>query len=382
MTHFSQINFLPKHNPAKLLRIAVGVCLGVSAVMVWAIVWEPVGSQRATIGTNLDENPEISATPTEEQIRKPHALSVTAVTALALGPSSDTVSYYERTTGKSFRVNLRTSKNEVLSATSLPGFLGTVWSPSGHEVVSSFDISGSRVLKYFDYTSGQSAVVGTAATAVAFSPDGRRLAYVDTVAGQSALYIGSADGSDARRIIPLRAEDPVLSWPKDSAIFFASRRPGGNRSDLTAVTPDGKLSALLSGKESLEYVWSRDGKKLLFSYFGEGDIELWFLDTETGATFLLPVSTGAYKCAWTPDSMSAVCGVPPEGSLARDIPSGRTATRDDIVVINVLQQTLENIYTAQKDVLLGVVEPLVSSSGAFLVFINSFDQRLYRLPLP
>lgn len=383
MSHTSQINLLPKNNnTVRLLRIAVSACLGVSAVMVWAIVWEPGGQRSATIGTNLDGTPEISESPADEPVRKPHALSVAAVTAPALGPESDSVSYYESKTGKSFRVNLRTSKTEVLSATPLPGFLGTIWSPSRHEVVSSFDISGSRVLKYFDYTSGRSSVVGTAATAVAFSPDGRRLAYIDTVDGQSAVYIGSADGSDARKIIALRAEDPALSWPEDSALFFASRRPGGNRSDLMALTPDGKLSALIPGKEMLEYTWSRDGKKLLFSYFGGERVELWYLDMGTGGGLQLPISTGAHKCAWTPDSATILCGVPPEGSLTRDVPSERTATRDDIIAVDISLQTQEVVYAAQKDILLGVASPLVSSSGTFLVFINSFDQRLYRLPLP
>ncbi len=363
------------------MKVAIGACLGTSAVMVWALVWGPGGSQNATISMSLSETARPIASTEPESIQKPHALSENAAVSAAPGLPSDSVVYYEQT-GRAFRVDLRTSKNEVLSETALPGFIETVWSPSSHEVVSSFDISGSRVMRYFDYTSKKSAPVGTAATAVAFSPNGERLAFVDTIDGASAIYIGGADGSDPRRILALRATDPVLSWPQNDLLFFASHRPDGNSSDLAALTPNGKLSVLISNKENLEYAWSRDGKKLLFSYFAGQGIELWYMDMSTGVIVPLSVSTGAGKCAWTPDSTTVVCGVPPEGSLARDVSSERTATRDDIVTINISSGAQQTIYTGQKGTFFGVTRPLVSSSGAFFVFINSFDRRLYRFTLP
>jgi Tol biopolymer transport system component len=205
---------------------------------------------------------------------------------------------------------------------------------------------------------------------------------VDTIDGDSAIYVGSSDGSDARKILAIRATEPKLSWPRDDVLFFESRRPDGNISDLTALTLDGKISVLLSHKTNLEYVWSRDGKKLLFSYFSNHGIELWYMDTGTGVPLPLSLSTSAQKCAWRPDSTSIVCGVPPSESLTRDTASGRTSTLDDIVTLSLLTGDTQKMYSAQKGSFLGVTEPLVSSSGNFLVFINSFDQRPYRFALP
>ncbi len=379
----SSINFLPKKDSSQLVKATIGACLGTSAVMVWAFVWGPGGPKSATIGTEMNETPISTTSPVIEAVaRKPQALSDNTATSPSLGQQGDTVSYYETPTGRSFRVDLKTSRNESLSDTLLPGFLSTVWSPSGHEVVSVFDVSGARTLKYFNYTTRQSAAVGTAATAVAFAPDGQRLAYIDTVNGQSAIYIGSADGSDARKVLAVRATDVLLSWPGKDLLFFSSRRPDGNSSDLSSLTPDGKLSAVLSNKVNLEYTWSRDGGKLLFSYFTEQGLELWYADMRTGTVLPLSASTAARKCAWTPDSSAVVCGIPPEGTLTSDIPSERISTRDDITVIDVLSGNQTKVYATQKGAFVGVTEPLVSSSGAFFVFVNAFDHRLYRLPLP
>jgi hypothetical protein len=98
-------------------------------------------------------------------------------------------------------------------------------------------------------------------------------------------------------------------------------------------------------------------------------------DVDTG----LP--TSAAKCAWAPDSATFVCGVPSAAALTKDVPAELTATNDSIVSVSREGMEQTTLYRAAPRPLLSVYRPLVSSSGAYLAFVNLFDKKLYSLPL-
>jgi len=49
--------------------------------------------------------------------------------------------------------------------------------------------------------------------------------------------------------------------------------------------------------------------------------------------------------------------------------------------LNFTDNTVQKVYQATKNTLVGTKEPLVSSSGRYFVFTNIFDNYLYSLDL-
>src|SRR6476646_9326041 len=116
--------------------------------------------------------------------------------------------------------------------------------------------------------------------AVQLSPDGTRLAWVVDANDQSAIYIGTADGSDARLLEPSRrhaaCSESDIAWAPDSHrlaylsdcaadakgqkdVFIAD--VGNGNAGNTRSQRIGRLHGIA---QSLR--WSGDGKALAFLY--------------------------------------------------------------------------------------------------------------------
>lgn len=350
--------------------------------MLWVVIWGPGTSDESTalIGdfSVASASPSIAAKPT----KVPKALSTGGAGSLAVGLEPDSVRYYEPATGRAFVADLRDAKLEVLSDRKLSGFMASVWIPGTDRVISSFDQKGAIEYRYFDYGTDEVKVIGSAVTALDTSPDGRQVAFVEGAQDSMTLFVADSDGSAPRRILMTRMSDVQLSWPSAELLALSSRRPDRTGWELTFVRMDGTLEVMLSGRENLEYTWSRDGSKLLFSFFlpGEG-VALWYHDIGQAVDVPLGLSTSAKKCAWHPSGSVVTCGVPSKNNLSQDVPADRVATTDDIITLDISSGMQTTNYTAQTGTLLGVINPLISSSGRYVAFPNMFDNRLYFLEL-
>jgi len=350
--------------------------------MTWALIWGPNGTQKASIGENITDSNMATALAEFIGQNTPKALTDNPVVSATLSPLSDAIQYYEAQTGKVFKVNLNTRRTETISDKRLAGFVRTFWAPDGQQVVSVFEERDGLVLRYYNYATSQTTVIGKSAVSAAFSPDGRSLAFLDTGDSSLALIIGQPDGTESRKIMVTRSGNGIIEWPQKDHLSLLTQRLDSAGRDLSLIGLNGSLQILLSNRENLEYAWSPNGQKLLFSYFVTGKgVQLWYLDTTVGVPVSLNVPTSAAKCAWQPGEQGVVCGIPSSDALTNDVPAAKTATLDSISRIDLVSGAQNQIYNPQKGVLLGVGESLISSSGTYFVFRNLFDQRLYSLPL-
>ena len=113
--------------------------------------------------------------------------------------------------------------------------------------------------------SGRTRLGSSKAFEVTPSPDGSMLAVVD---GADRLAILDADGTN-RQIIVNDGFNSNPDWsPDGSAIVFARVAPGGQRSDLFVVQPNGSgLARLAPTARRQEYQpsWSPDGTRIVFA---------------------------------------------------------------------------------------------------------------------
>lgn len=134
--------------------------------------------------------------------------------------------------------------------------------------------TGWRSARHFDHALGFSGPLGDGlrvageGTAPAWSPEGRRLAFVRVSGGHAHLFVADADGSGAQQITEGPSDDEQPAWsPDGQRIVFCSVNVTvqAMQADLFTVRPDG--SGLVQLTEGDRYAchptWGRDG----FVYF-------------------------------------------------------------------------------------------------------------------
>jgi len=137
----------------------------------------------------------------------------------------------------------------------------------------------------------------------AWSPDGRRIAFVGNWGGAYEIYVINADGSGVEKL--LDGENGSFAWsPNGRQILFAGAsvdpdccpRPNG----LYVVNADGTGKRLVTRSADLNGgAWSPDGRRILFMGHQEGTIYVVNADG-SGERALL---RNAYGATWSPDGL-------------------------------------------------------------------------------
>ena len=141
-----------------------------------------------------------------------------------------------------------------------------------------------------------------------WSPDGRRLSFVSSRAGNFDLYVMNADGTNVTRLTDHPANDFDPIWmPDGQSLVFSSERD--SRSDLYRVwLSDRHIDRLTNhfvGRAIMPSV-SPDGKSVAFAAQTLQRLQFWefqihVLDLATGKTRALDQSGGACWPSWSPD---------------------------------------------------------------------------------
>ncbi|MDA1052009.1 MAG: LpqB family beta-propeller domain-containing protein [Planctomycetota bacterium] len=144
----------------------------------------------------------------------------------------------------------------------------------------------------------------TAGEEPAWSPDGKRIAYVTTT---EQLWIANADGTDKEMVLQVAGQylhQPAWS-PDGQWIAFASDRDGNI--DVYKVRWDGTDLIQLTDQPGIDCRprWSRDGEWLLFTSNRAGNQDVWLMKQDGSA--LRPLTTHSASDdhgAWSPDGTS------------------------------------------------------------------------------
>lgn len=180
-------------------------------------------------------------------------------------------------------------------------------SKDGKEIYFIGSTRRDEVIRYVPKTqSFEPYLSGLSAEGLAFSPDGKKIAYVSYPEG--VLWASKVDGSDRHELSFPPTVVGVPSWSRDGKmIAFSAHQPGGRWHIYSISAEGGDPQQLTSGDTNDEdATWSPDGGQMAFGWFAQDaraskKNAIHLLDVKTRAISDVPGSAGLFSPRWSPD---------------------------------------------------------------------------------
>lgn len=170
--------------------------------------------------------------------------------------------------------------------TSSEPIIATAWSPDGRKVAYVEFNKGRSTIYIQDLAAGQRTAVAQfkgSNTSPAFSPDGRRLAMSLSKDGNPEIYIMELATGNLTRITRDRGIDTEPAWSPDGrSLLFTSGRSGKPQIYKVSASGGSAQRVTFQGKYNAKASYSPDGTKItLITNQGQGD-RIGLMDVRTG----------------------------------------------------------------------------------------------------
>ncbi|MCY7348046.1 MAG: winged helix-turn-helix domain-containing protein [Pyrinomonadaceae bacterium] len=131
-----------------------------------------------------------------------------------------------------------------------------------------------------------------------FSPDGKLIVFDAQVAGNGDIFVVAADGGTIRRLTDSESFDFMPSWSADGRfVYFASNRT--DTAQIWKMPLEGGEAVQITKNGGRESFASPDGTEIYYSK-GDGVVGLWRVGADGGAETPIPeLAEAAYWRYWT-----------------------------------------------------------------------------------
>jgi len=217
-----------------------------------------------------------------------------AIYSPTFSPDGRRIAYGARR-GEFGRVELRerdlvTNEERVISNRPLMSFTPS-YAPNGKRIAFSIAIGSGNEIHDYDLeknccmrrlTRGPRSDVSPT-----YSPDGSRIAFHSDRAGQSHIYVMSAEGGEATLITPYtfgnRAFFTSPDWsPTGTEIAFHGESLGGYQIMIADAARPGSARQITDRGSNEDPSWAPDGRHLVYAGVGRGGSGLYVIDTQSG----------------------------------------------------------------------------------------------------
>ncbi len=132
----------------------------------------------------------------------------------------------------------------------------------------------------------------------AWSPDGKRIAFVSDRDGNFEIYVMNADGSGQRRLTTNSAADRNPAWSRDGKqLIFQSKRDGNE--EIYLMNADGSRQTRLTSNAGDDIFpdLSPDGTKITFTSNRNGNLDIFVMNADGSQQ--TPLTNHAHRDVWS-----------------------------------------------------------------------------------
>ncbi|MBL6974114.1 MAG: PD40 domain-containing protein [Deltaproteobacteria bacterium] len=181
---------------------------------------------------------------------------------------------------------------------------GIAFSPRGGLAALTMAPDGNPDIYLIDGKTGDAmarlTTSGSIDTSPAWSPDGRRIAFVSDRRGSPQIWVMNSDGTEQRPLPLSGSYNTSPDWSPDGAEIVYQCRVGGRRFTIKVYNLlTGAVRVLTRGASSEEPSWSPDARMIVYTHQARGPKELWMMTRDgTGARPLLDGPGEYFTPAW------------------------------------------------------------------------------------
>ena len=130
----------------------------------------------------------------------------------------------------------------------------------------------------------------------AYSPDGRRIAFVSQRSGSSEIWVCDSDGTKATQLTSFNGSGAVYSpsWSPDSQNIAFTGVLKGVKDDIYSISANGGIPRRLTANPAEDKwpYWSHDGKSIYFTSTRTGREEIWKMAPNGGEAVQITHNSG------------------------------------------------------------------------------------------
>jgi dipeptidyl aminopeptidase/acylaminoacyl peptidase len=357
---------------------------------------EDGGGQAPVVDTGVGD-------PTETSVSGKEATALSELRQITMAPVAGAVlfsrdgktyiRYLEKRTGNAYEADSTSYDNNRLTNTTIPGVAKALWNRDGSQVVIRYTDTDTDTVKNFGANINElkntleGAFLPDAMREITTSPSSDKIFYTLSFQSDTAGVLSNFDGAKTLNIFTSPFSEWLISWFGSKTIALATKPSFGAAGYLYFLnTQTEALDSVLGDIKGLTALPSPDGKQVLYSRSDKGGFTLHVFTRADKTATELPIRTLPEKCVWAEDSITLYCAAPlsiPAGEYPDIWYQGLVSFSDDIWKINTetgfidLVVILEDEARAEID----VIEPMLSTDGGYLIFINKKDSLLWGLKL-
>lgn len=333
------------------------------------------------------DSPGIGGTTSDSRLK---IISQEKVMSPVIGEDGKTVKYYAKSNGNVIESDFIGGNLKKVSSVTLNNLLKVLWSPDKEKIIGIFADGTKTKKNFYDYNSGQTALLNSNIGYVAWSPDSKKIAYqyTDPNQEQSNISTSNPDGTGYKNIFKTRLEGLVVDWPTKEKISIRLPASGLAQGILYTINSDsGDFNKVLSDIFGLNIKWSLNGEKVLFSFTdSQGkDPQIKLADSTGTKIKSLELAGIVDKCVWSKDNKTIYCALPQEISgnavWPDDYYKKRVILADDFYKIDLETGSKTKVLGSSSEFSYDALELLLSPKEDYLFFVNQYNGLLYSLKL-
>lgn len=292
----------------------------------------------------------------------------------------------ERATGNIFDIPLDTLEETRVTNTTIPNIHDSFWSADGSYVfirsANGTNITGIGLSILL--TEEGSGELGKAEALFThenildtdMNPSGDTLYILEETLNGSRGILTSINESTANDIFSSAFSEWLVDWAEDTYVYLTTKPSASVPGYLyyTTLTNE-ELTPLIAGKNGLTTKVNGDGSRVLFSESIDTSLRLSIFSDKK--ELYMPFDTLPEKCVWDAKDTGVYCGVPfllPQAAYPDDWYMGNISFNDGFWYTDT--ETGEGMFLVSPEeynVQLDTINPVLSSDGSTLLFINKKD---------